>query len=113
MDAPKDVGGDEFHRDAHGGRERELETRRRRRRMAKMEGRLVDQGGEAELELQTKEADFKRVAEVDCETTGEMIGLTEELKNEIRAEVVKANARGTGAQRCRSSSEDECLEAIV
>ena len=42
-----------------------------------------------------------------------MIGLTEELKNEIRAEVVKANARGAGAQRCRSSSEDECLEAIV
>ena len=70
MDAPKDVGGDEFHRDAHGGRERELETRRLRRRMAKMKGRLVDQGGEAELELQTKEADFKRVAEVDCETTG-------------------------------------------
>ena len=38
--------------------------------MAKMEGRLVDQGGEAELELQTKEADFKRVAEADCKKTG-------------------------------------------
>ena len=44
---------------------------------------------------------------------GEMIGLMEELKNDVRAEMVKANARGTGAQRCKSSSEEECLEAIA
>ena len=44
--------------------------RRRKRIMAKMVWCLVGQGGAAEPELQTKEADFKRVAEVDCKRTG-------------------------------------------
>ena len=39
-------------------------------KMAKMEGCLVCQGWAAELELQTKEADFERAAEVDCQETG-------------------------------------------
>ena len=43
----------------------------------------------------------------------ETIGVLEELKDEIRAEWVKANARSTGAQRCKSLSEEECLEAMA
>ena len=43
----------------------------------------------------------------------ETIGVLEELKHEIRTEWVKANARSTGAQRCKSSSEEECLEAMA
>ena len=35
--------------------------------MAKMEGSFVGQGGAAELELQKKEADFERTAQVDRE----------------------------------------------
>ena len=42
-----------------------------------------------------------------------MIGVLEELKNEVRAEMVKTNASDTRAQQCRSSSDDECLEAMA
>ena len=42
-----------------------------------------------------------------------MVGFMEELKNEVRAEMVAANASDKRAQRCRSSSEDESLEATA
>ena len=113
MDAPKDVGGDEFHRGVHGGRERELEKRRRRRRKAKMEGAWLVKVEQQNLNSRQRRRISRGLRRLIARAREETIGVLEELKDEIRAEWVKANARSTGAQRCKSSSEEECLEAMA